>query len=178
LIFFEDALDRIYRKFLALSFTEYQKQFSNMDFDINRIRIRDHLQATNKGLDIFVREEMVNTLKEPEKHGIVTGYRFLGISFRITRDNVENFLTSIMKVVEESDMPKPFATSIEWQEYLFNLYQRVASVLERNIPYLREEQLDILEQFLRSNIFFLECLKLANVSNYITISNSAFSIEG
>lgn len=158
-------------------FTENQQQFGNMDFDMNRLRIRDHLRTVNKGLAIFVRKEMVNTLKEPEKYGLIAGYRFLGISFRITRDNVDSFLASIMKAIEESDIPKPFATFIGWQEYSISLYQSVIPVLERNIPNLSEEQLDILEQFLRSNILFLECLKLANVSNYIAISKSAFSIE-
>ena len=150
-------------------FADNQQQVGNMDLDTHRIRIRDHLRAINKGLDVSVREEIVNTLKEPEKYGLVTGYRFLGISFRITRDNVDNFLTFLMKAVEESDLPKPFATSIEWKEYSLNLYQRMIPVPERDIPNLSEEQLDILEQFLKSNIFFLECLKLANVSNYFNI---------
>ena len=179
---FDDKLNAMFRKLIKLSI----KRSSEQDFNENpiavnesvlysaRTNLREYLQNMNKELEEHIKKEIQEALLKPTEYGIVIGYEFFGYAFKITQNHIEGFLGKIIHGISKADFPPPYATLDEWKIFTKALYQEIPLNIEGDISQLTDDQLDALERFLKSNMFFIDCLKLASVSNFEKTINNTF----
>jgi len=130
----------------------------------------------NKEMEEHIKKEIREALLEPTEHGIVIGYEFFGYAFKIAQNYIDSFLGKIIQGISEADFPQPYATSDEWEVFSKELYQKILLNTEEAVSQLTDDQLDALERFLKNNMFLIDCLKLANVSNFEKTINNTFHI--
>jgi hypothetical protein len=141
----------------------YSDQHPVVNLDAVRIRLRDQLKKTEFDL---TQQTLQNILNEVEN---IKAY---SLAFRIASDFRPGLIYGILGM---RDFPKTFASKEEWYSYRKKLIQSEVNnpPFSEKILGLKDEHLPILEQFLKSNIFLLDCIQQAEKFDY---SDAAFSM--
>jgi energy-coupling factor transporter ATP-binding protein EcfA2 len=143
------------------------------DSQLNSIRtiFRDHIRVLDSQLMEKIKEEL--KIKYERERELANAY----YAIRIVRDYIANFLTNLQMVIKELSLPNSFATDEEWKIYIRDLYQKIVNrnIIEGGFQ-LKEEQIKQIEKYIRVSILGVECLQLANVSNYQEIVDGMFLV--
>jgi len=136
--------------------TTYQS--STVDLDKIRLTLREQLKIADETLIQDTRTNIQYTL---EKNLVID------TSLRITLDFKPNIIGEFVAKIKELEFPKTFATKEEWNIFKKNILQSIFPVFWGEMLELKEEHLSVLEQFIKGNIFLLDCLQQAEATDYL-----------
>ena len=128
-------------------------------FNLDNIRaqLRGHLKIADEKLTQETRENIQYAL---EKSLLID--TALRISLDFKPKITENFVASM----NGFEFPKTFATEEEWSIFKKNILQSLFPEFGERILELKEDHLPVLEQFIKGNIFLLDCLQQSKTIDY------------
>jgi predicted NACHT family NTPase len=135
----------------------YTRQISNDELEKVRITLRDELRKSDK----IATKQIIDRIKYELDERL-----YIGISLRVVLSFMPGFVGEFMRYVEEIDFPRTFADENDWRLYLKKLIHSVIPGFDEQEVELKEEYEADLEKFMQSNIFLLDCLRQADVTNY------------
>ena len=100
-------------------------------------------------------------------------------AIRIVRDYLSNLLPNLVTALRDLTLPKSFASNSDWSLFSKNVYKTVLGLDTFDGEYslhLAEEQNKQIEKYIKSSIFFMECLQQANVPNYQALIDNLFLV--
>lgn len=136
-----------------------------INLDNIRASLREQLKITDESLTQQTKQKIQKTLEA----GLI-----IDTSFKITLDFKPNITKDFVENMKGLDFPKTFADEEEWRRFKKNTIQSIAPEFSERILELKEEHLPILEQFIKGNIFLLDCLQQSNFTDY---SNFVFTLK-
>ena len=129
-----------------------------------RVTLREELKRADEALTLLISQNVQHSL---EKKLVID------TPFRIALDFIPKLTDNFVMNIKELEFPKSFTSKEEWGMFKKNIIQLTLPNFGENVPELGNEHLPILEKFLKRNIFFLDCCKQSNLTNY---SDCVFSL--
>jgi len=132
-------------------------EFPFLDVESVIVNLRNQLRDVD--------EELTRQIKDDIQY-LVEKNLMINLSLKIVLDFRPTLVEDIVKEVNKLDFPRTFASEEEWYLFKKKLLQPIAPVFVEKILELKEDHLPVLEQFLKSNVFLLDCLRQTNINNY------------